>query len=98
MRVGQLVGLLEVLRGEQERRALADQLADDVPHAEPAARVEAGGRLVEEEQPRPADQGAGEVEPAAHAARVGLHDAVGGVGEVELLEQLGRPRSGLRRA
>ena len=52
--VGQLVGLLQVLRGQQQRRALADQLADDLPHAEPAARVEAGGRLVEEQQPRAA--------------------------------------------
>ena len=86
--VGQLVGLLEVLGREQERRALADEAADDVPHAEPAARVEAGRRLVQEQQPRPADQRAGEVEPAAHAAGVGLDDPVGGVGKVELLEQL----------
>ena len=55
-RVGQLVGLLEVLRRQQERRALADEVADDVPHPEPAARVEAGRRLVEEQQPGPADQ------------------------------------------
>ena len=58
-RVGQLVGLLEVLGREQQRRALADEAADDVPHAQPAARVEAGRRLVEEQQPRPADQRAG---------------------------------------
>ena len=55
---------------------------------EPAARIEPGRRLVEEQQPRPPDQRAAEVEPAAHAARVGLDDAVGGVGEIELLEQL----------
>ena len=36
-----------------------------------AARVEAGGRLVEEDDPRVADQGHREVEPAAHAAGVG---------------------------
>ena len=54
--------------------------ADDVPHPEPAARVEAGRRLVEEQQPRPADERAAEVEPAAHAARVRLDHAVGGVG------------------
>ena len=33
--------------------------ADDVPHAQAAARVEAGRRLVEEQQPRVADQRAG---------------------------------------
>ena len=75
-RVGQLVGLLEVLRREQERRALRDEAPDDVPHADAAARVEAGRRLVEEQQPRMADQRAAEVEPPAHAARVRLDDAV----------------------
>ena len=87
-RVGQLVGLLEVLRRQQQRRALAHEVADDVPHPEPAARVEPGRRLVQEQDPRPPDERAAEVEPAAHAARVRLDDAVGGVGEVELLEQL----------
>ena len=96
-RVGELVGLLEVLGREQERRALADEAADDVPHAEPAARVEAGRRLVQEQEPRPPDEGAAEVEPAAHAARVGLDDAVAGVGQVELLEQLVGPSPGLGR-
>ena len=32
--VGQLVGLLEVLGRQQQRRALADERADDVPHPE----------------------------------------------------------------
>ena len=67
-RVGQLVGLFEVLGRQQERRPLADEAADDLPHPESAAWVEAGGRLVEEQQAGPPDQGAGEVEPAAHAA------------------------------
>ena len=62
---------------------------------EPAARVEPGRRLVEEQQLRPADQRAAEVEPAAHAARVGLDDAVAGVGQLELLEQLVGPALGL---
>ena len=50
----------------------ADQLADHVPHGLPAARVEPGGRLVQEDHRGPADQAHGEVEPAAHAAGVGL--------------------------
>ena len=87
-RVGELVGLLEVLGRQEERHALAHEPADDLPHADPAARVEAGRRLVEEQQPRPPDERARQVQPAAHAARVGLDDAIGGVDEVELLEQL----------
>ena len=72
-------------------RAVGDELADDVPHAQPAGRVEAGGRLVEEQHRRARHQAGGEVEAAAHAARVGLDHAVGGVGELEPLEQLGGP-------
>ena len=89
--VGQCVGLVEVLGGEQQRDALGDQVADDVPHALPAGGVEAGGRLVEEEHRRPRDEAGGQVEAPAHAAGVALDDAVGGVGQLEPLEQLGRP-------
>ena len=86
--VGQLVGLLEVLRGEEHGRAVLHEVADDRPHRQAAARVQARGGLVEDEQARPADEGAGEVEASAHAARVGLGDTVAGVDQVELLEQL----------
>ena len=58
--------------------------------ADPAAEVEAGRRLVEEEHRRPRDERGGEVEPAAHAARVRAHEPVAGVGEVEVGEQLAR--------
>ena len=50
--VGERVGLLEVLRGEQHGRAVVDELADDVPHVLALGRVEAGGRLVEEDHRR----------------------------------------------
>ena len=92
--VGELVRLLEVLRGEEQRGALAHLRSDHVPHAEPAARVESRRRLVEEQQARASDQRAREVEPAAHSAGVRLGDAVGRLLEVEALEQLAgaRPR------
>ena len=63
---------------------------DQLPEGEAAPRVEAGRRLVEEEHGRPRDQRGGEVEPAAHAAGVRLHEAVAGLREVEGLEQLAR--------
>ena len=50
--------------------------------------VQAGRRLVEEDDPRAADEARREVEAPAHAAGVGLGGAVGGVGEVEPVEQL----------
>ena len=86
--VGEPVGLLEVLRRQEDRDAVGDELADDLPHDPPAARVEAGRRLVEEDDPRVADEGHRQVEPAAHAARVRRGRLAGGVDEVEPLEQL----------
>ena len=55
--VGERVGLVQVLRGEQHRRAVGDQAADDVPHVLALGRVEAGGRLVEEDHRRAGRRG-----------------------------------------
>ena len=52
------------------------------------ARVEAGGRLVEEDHRRVGDQAGGEVEPPPHAAGVLLVEPVAGIGDAEALEQL----------
>jgi hypothetical protein len=41
---------------------------------------------------RPRNQRGGEVEAPAHPARVFLEDPAGGIGEIELVEELGRPR------
>ena len=77
--VGEHVGLLEVLRREEDGHALlAREPPDLVPERGAALRVEAGRRLVEEEDRRVVDQCEREVEPALHAARVGAHFAVAG--------------------
>ena len=89
--VGQAVGLLEVLGGEQHGGPAADQLLDDLPQVVAALRVETGGRLVEEEDGRPGHQGGGQVEAPPHAARVGLERPVAGVGQVELGRAAPRP-------
>jgi hypothetical protein len=65
-------------------------LLDHLPEREPAPRVEARGRLVEEDHRWACDERGREVEAATHAAGIGLHDPVGRVGEVEALEQLSR--------
>ena len=85
--VGELIGLVEVLRGQQDRAAVGDQVPDRVPHLAAGARVQAGGRLVEEDQRRPRDQARREVQPAPHAARELRQRPVGGLLEPELLEQ-----------
>ena len=88
--VRELVGLLEVLRRQEQRVPFAHLGADHVPQPEPASRVEPGGRLVEEQQLGSTDERPGEVEAPSHAARVGLRDPVTGALQAELLEQLVR--------
>ena len=89
--VGEPVGLVEDLRGEQHRRAPRDERLDRIPELDAAADVQSGGRLVEEQDRRPGDQRGGQVEAAAHPARIGANETVGGVGEVEGGQQLPRP-------
>ena len=92
---GQLVGLVQVLRGEQHGDAGREQPPHHVPHLDAAARVQPGGRLVEEQHLGPADQARGQVQPAPHAAGVGLGRPVGRVVEAERGQQLARPGPGL---
>ena len=82
------VGLFEVLRREQGGHPARHELVDEVPHRVATARVEARGGLVEEQHGRLADEAHRDVEPTAHAARVGARCSVTGVGELEPLEQL----------
>jgi hypothetical protein len=81
--VAERVGLLHVVRGEEDRGALAAQSADLVPHAGPALRVEPGGGLVEEEHLRFVDDAHRDVHPPPLATRVCLAGTVGEVGERE---------------
>ncbi len=61
------------------------------------ARVEPGGRLVEEQDVGTTHQTGGDIEPPTHAAGVRLHQRSREVGEIELFEQLvslaGAPRT-----
>ena len=93
--VRELIRLFEVLRRQQDRRALAAQVADDLPDLVATPRIETGGRLVEEEQARPGEQAGREVESPSHPARVGLRRPLGGVGELEALQQLRCATAGL---
>jgi hypothetical protein len=85
--VGKLLGLIEVLGGQQHGRAALGELLDCLPHLDPRLWVQAGGRFVEEDDRRVADQAHRDVQPAPHAARVRRRLAVPGVGERETGEQ-----------
>jgi len=93
--VGQLIGFLQVLGGQQERCPLALQFAHGGPDLIAAARIQARGRLVEEQHLRPGQQAGGDVEPAAHPAGVGPGRPVSRLRQVEPLQQLAGAAAGL---
>jgi hypothetical protein len=84
--LGELISLLEVLRGEQQRRPIADELAHDRPDLIAATRIQPGRRLVQEQHARARQQTRCEVETPPHPAGVRAGRTVGGVSQVEALE------------
>ena len=74
--VGQLIGLIEILRREEHGRPAVGQLADRPPHLVASLRVEPAGGLVQEDDCRTADQAHGDVEAAAHPTGIGRHAAI----------------------
>ena len=96
--IGEQIGFLEILRREQQRRAGGDEVTDDTPHLLPAADVESGRRLVEDQHGRFSDECTGEVEAASHTARVGLGRPVAGLVQVESFEQFAGTGGRLRTA
>ena len=66
--VGERVGLLEVMRRQEDGRAVLAEGADLVPHAGACLGVETGGRLVEEQHLRPVDDPEPDVESTPHPA------------------------------
>ena len=91
MRVGEVVGLFQVLRGQEDGDAGRYQLPDDLPDDAATARVEPGRWLVQEDQSGTGDQGHGQVEPPAHAHRVGHRRLGRRLHEIKTVEQYGDP-------
>ena len=63
--VGERLRLVEVVRREHDRRAVAVESADEVPELPSRDRIESGRRLVEEEDLRATDEPQSDVEAAA---------------------------------
>ena len=83
------VRLLEVVRRQQDRQVLgAAQLLDLLPHRDAHLGIEAGRRLVEEEDARPVHERHRDVEAPLHPARVAARDPICGFVEPDLLEQV----------
>lgn len=66
--VAKAFGLIHVVSGKDGRAAPALEISDDVPELAAGLRIEAGGRLVEEEEFRITDQSERDREPALLAA------------------------------
>ena len=90
--VAELVGLLHVVRGEQDRLTRGVQLAEDVPERDAALRIEPGGRLVEEEDRRPVHDRPGHHEPLRHAAGECQHRSLGPLRRAGTARAAGSPR------
>jgi hypothetical protein len=86
--VGQVLGLVQVVGGEQHRGALVPQSADEVPELAAHLRVEAGGGLVQEQQLGAADDAEGDVEAAALASGEQAGAAAALVGQADGLDDL----------
>ena len=79
----------------RHRDVLSLQRGHQVPHVTPAARVQAGGRFVQEEHLGQDDQGHGDVDAAPHAAGVAHHLPVGRMAHVELGDEFVGAGAGL---
>ena len=67
--VAEVVGLLHVVGRQEDRLALLPEPLDEVPQRPPGGRVETGRRLVEEDDLGVVDQGEGDRQALALAAR-----------------------------
>src|SRR5206468_469857 len=92
--VAERVGLLQIVGGEEDRHALVAELSHLIPDAGTGLRVEAGGRLVEEEELWAVDDAEADIETPAHAAGIGAGLAVGRLIEFEDGEDVARPGHG----
>ena len=89
--VAELLGLVHVVGGEDEADALLLEPEEAVPQDVAGLRVEAGGRLVEQQDLRLVDERAGDRQPAPHAAGERLDALVAALGELGEVEEAGGP-------
>src|SRR5580658_1120356 len=84
--------LVHIVGGEEDRDVLALlQPVDVLPDGRSRLRVQAHGRLIEEQHPRRVQQAAGDFQPALHPAGVGGHRAGPPVPQPDHLEHLPQP-------
>ena len=85
--VAELLGLLDVVGRQQDRRPLLVDPLDVVPELEPQLDVDAGGRLVEDQQPWAVHHRPRQDQSPLHPAGEGPRPFVALLGQREDLEQ-----------
>jgi hypothetical protein len=88
--VGETLGLVHVVRGEHDGDTGRAQLLDQLPGGVPGLRVQAGGRLVQEDQLRPPDEGGGQREALLLSAGQPAVRGAGVLGQAQAVQQDGR--------
>ena len=86
--VAELFHLGEQVAGEQDGDPLAGEPANEQAHVAHPRRIETGGRLVQKQQPRRAQQRGGDPEPLLHPVRVAADPVVAPVAQLDQLEHL----------
>jgi hypothetical protein len=86
--VAELIGLLHVVRREQDGAALVAQLEHPLAKVARRLRIKPHRGLVEEQQRRSRKQCPRQHQPLPHAGAELLDVVVGAVGEVDLLQDL----------
>src|SRR5436309_8649317 len=66
--VCELLRLIQIMRRQEDRRPFALELSDEPPQLPPGTRIEARGRLVEEDELRFSDEGHRDAEATSLAA------------------------------
>jgi hypothetical protein len=85
--VTECIGLFEVVRRQEDRRAMVAKHPDVVPQVGSILWIESRARLVQEQDFGLVDDAEGDVEPPALSARIGLHPPVSELRDVEDLHQ-----------
>src|SRR5579872_5547986 len=74
------------MRGVENRGAGRSQALDQIENRAAALRVDAHRRFVENQQFRPMENAAGEIQPPLHPARISADDVVSTLGETHRAE------------
>ena len=84
----QLLHLGHQVAGQEDRHPRLVQPDEELAQVPDPVRVQAVARLVQHQQPRPADQRAGQAQPLPHAQRVGLDRPAVHPAQADLLQRL----------